>query len=309
MSRHPSEATTEPGNVPRFLVAESETEDERQERRESAGKSSGETYAATLRQLCPGSIVDIVRPVEPNCPITSVDDLRCYDAVFLTGSPLHVYEDTPEVQRQLAFMRLVFATGVPSFGSCAGLQIAVAAAGGTVRPMPKRMEAGIARGITRRGGGEDHPLLAGRPEVWDAAAIHGDEVERLPADATLLAGNAATGVQAAEIRSGKGIFWGVQYHPELAVGEIAAALERQSGDLIEAGLARVPENVSDRVSLLNALHRSPDDPALRWQLGVNGQFAEEDARRLELNNFLKALRSLDRRETASNLYSAPANDQ
>ncbi len=48
--------------------------------------------------------------------------------LFLSGSPLHVYIDSPEVERQIAFMRYVFASGTPSFGSCAGLQVAIAAA-------------------------------------------------------------------------------------------------------------------------------------------------------------------------------------
>lgn len=90
-------------------------------------------------------------------------------------------------------MRSVFASGTPSFGSCAGLQLAVAAAGGTVRKMPARMAAGIARRITATEAGRDHPLLAGRPPAWDAPAVHGDEVESLPADATLLASNASPG--------------------------------------------------------------------------------------------------------------------
>ncbi|MEJ8631662.1 hypothetical protein P0F65_21610 [Sphingomonas sp. I4] len=78
----------------------------------------------------------------------SVERLGSFDAVFLTGSPMHVYEDTAPVRRQIAFMRCVFAAGVPSFGSCAGLQIAVTAAGGRVRKMPQRMEAAIARRIS-----------------------------------------------------------------------------------------------------------------------------------------------------------------
>ncbi|WP_419790119.1 glutamine amidotransferase-related protein, partial [Pseudomonas atacamensis] len=81
------------------------------------------------------------------------------------------------------------------------------------------------------------PLLAGRPASWDALAIHTDEVEALPQNALCLAGNAATHVQAAEIRYDNGVFWGVQYHPELALAEIAVAIRRQADSLIEAGLA------------------------------------------------------------------------
>lgn len=273
----------------RFLVAESETEDEREARRRSVGKSSGETYAATLAQLRPDADIAIVAPADEDADVIDIDKMRAFDAVFITGSPLHVYDDTPEVRRQLAFMRTVFASGTPSFGSCAGLQLAVAAAGGKVRKMPDRMEAGVARRITATEAGRSHPLLAGRAASWDAPAIHGDEVEALPADATLLASNAVTAIQAAEVRHAGGIFWGVQYHPELAPGEIAAALRRQAEDIVEAGLAETTEDVERRAAQLDILQHDPDSRPAMWALGVDQQFADEASRRQELTNFLDHL--------------------
>ena len=272
--------------MPHFLVAESETADQRDARRRHAGKSSGETYAATLEQLRPDARITIVAPADDDADRLDAAALRAFDAVFVTGSPLHVYDDTPPVRRQLAFMRAVFASGTPSFGSCAGLQLAVAAAGGRVRKMPERIEAGVARRITATADGRTHPLLAGRAPSWDAPAIHGDEVEQLPDDATLLASNAVTRIQAAEIRHDGGIFWGVQYHPELAPREIAIALRRQADDLIEAGLAETPDDVERRAAELDALHDSPDRRSLLWALGVDREFAHEASRRLELTNFL-----------------------
>ena len=272
--------------MPHFLVAESETADQRDERRKHAGKSSGETYAATLTQLRPDAAITIVAPADDDATPFDSEALRAFDAVFITGSPLHVYDDSPEVRRQLAFMRTVFSSGTPSFGSCAGLQLAVAAAGGTVRKMPDRMEAGIARRITPTAAGRDHPLLAGRAPSWDAPAIHGDEVETLPDEATLLAGNAVTAIQAAEIRHAGGIFWGVQYHPELAPGEIAGALRRQADDLVDAGLAETPYDVELRAAQLDALHDDPERRSILWTLGIDREFAHEASRRIELSNFL-----------------------
>ncbi len=149
------------------------------------------------------------------------------------------------------------------------------------------MEAGIARRISATDAGRAHPLLAGRPGAWDAAAIHGDEVEKLPDGATLLASNGVTAVQAAEIRFDGGVFWGVQYHPELALGEIAVALRRQAPDLVEAGLAEREQDVLTRADEVDALHWRPDSRALRWRLGVDGEFAEEKLRRREIVNFLR----------------------
>ncbi len=278
--------------MPHYLIGQSELPEERKARRRRAGKSSGETYAATLEQMQPGVVTTIVSPADDAAPVFSTDSLAAFDAVFLTGSPMHVYDDSPEVRRQLDFMRRVFAAGVPSFGSCAGLQIAVAAAGGRVRKMPQRMEAGIARRISPTEAGCRHPLLAGRPPCWDAPAIHGDEVEELPSGATLLASNAVTRVQAAEIRFDSGVFWGVQYHPELALREIALAIAAQAGDLVEAGLANAEGDVEAWSRDLDALHEAPDDRALRWRLGVDGEFAEERLRRREIANFLAHLSKL-----------------
>ncbi|WP_242140125.1 type 1 glutamine amidotransferase [Sphingomonas sp. TREG-RG-20F-R18-01] len=270
----------------KFLVAESETAEDRAERRAHVGKSAGESYAATLQQLRPDASITIVAPADADAVVYSPDAIRRFDAVFITGSPLHVYEDSPEVARQIAFMRNVFASTTRAFGSCAGLQLAVAAAGGTVRKMPERMEAGIARRITATDAGRGHPLLADRAASWDAPAIHGDEVERLPADSTLLASNAVTAVQAAEIRHDGGVFWGVQYHPELAPGEIASALRRQAGALIEAGLAADEAAVATRADLLDALQHDPDRRSLHWALGIDREFAAEARRRTELSNFI-----------------------
>jgi GMP synthase (glutamine-hydrolysing) len=280
-----------------FLVAQSETPEERDARRRHAGKSSGETYAATLEQLDSGCAVDIVAPADEGAPTYSPEALARYDAIFLAGSPLHVYDDTPAIRRQLAFMRSVFASGTPSFGSCAGLQVAVVAAGGTVRPMPDRMEAAISRRIVATAEGRDHPMLKGRAPTWDAPAVHTDEVETLPDGAILLASNNVTRVQAVEIRHGKGIFWGVQYHPELSLGEIAIALRRQAKALVSAGLADDPDDVLARADLIEQLHHAPDQRSLRWLLGVDGEFADEAGRRREIVNFLAALPSLDRRST------------
>ncbi|WP_202397233.1 type 1 glutamine amidotransferase [Teichococcus coralli] len=273
----------------RFLVAESETPEARAARRASVGRSSGETYLGILRALSPGAALDLIRPAEEGAAVPDRAGLEGYDAVFLTGSPLHVYEDTPEVRRQLDFMRAVFASGTPAFGSCAGLQVATAAAGGTVRANRRGCEAGFARRITRTAAGQGHPLLAGRPEAYDAPAVHSDEVEQLPEGAVALAGNRVTAVQAAEIRSGRGVFWGVQYHPELPLSEIAAALRRQSAALMEAGLARDEGEVEAYAARVDALHRDPRRRDAAWQLGLDAQVADPAQRSIELRNFVEHL--------------------
>jgi GMP synthase (glutamine-hydrolysing) len=271
------------------LVAESEPPEARERRRASVGCSSGESFARTLAWLSPGIHIDRVKPADTETEVLGADRIRRYDAVFLTGSPLHLFEDSAEVQREIAFMRAVFASGTPAFGSCAGLQVATVAAGGSVRPMKAQREAGFARRLWKTDAGRDHPLLAGRPPAWDAPAVHSDEVERLPDGATLLAANATTAVQAAEIRHDGGIFWGVQYHPELSLAEIAAALRRQCDDLVEHGLAASEDDLDRHAALVDALDSEPDRVDLAWQLGLDAQVTDPLLRTAELGNFFRHL--------------------
>jgi GMP synthase (glutamine-hydrolysing) len=270
----------------RILIAESEPPAARDERRKSVGRSSGETFVERLGDLAPEATCDRVKPADRKGHLPDVSGIAGYDAVILTGSPLHVYEETPETRREVDFMRAVFRSGTPSFGSCAGLQVAVVAAGGTVRAMTERREAGFARGVVRQPAGQGHPLLDGRPPAFDAPAIHSDEVEALPQGSTLLASNAVTHVQAAEIRHDGGIFWGVQYHPEISLREVAGALRRQSDDLIEHGFARTDQDVEAHAALIEALHREPGRRDLAWRLGLDDQVVDPAKRMTELSNFL-----------------------
>ncbi|KQQ40752.1 glutamine amidotransferase [Methylobacterium sp. Leaf125] len=273
----------------RFLVAESEPPDAREKRRESVGRSSGETYLEILERLAPGSTCDRVKPADADGALPSRTSLADYDAVFLSGSPLSLYEETPEVRRSLAFMGALFASGTPSFGSCAGLQLATVAAGGTVRQNRNGPEAGFARRIVATERGRSHPLLRGRPAAFDAPSIHTDEVETLPDGATLIAVNRSTVVQAAEIRHESGTFWGVQYHPEIGLDEVTGALRRQADDLVEAGLALSRREVEDQADLVEALHREPTRRDLAWRLGLDDQVTDDDKRQTEIRNFIEVM--------------------
>src|ERR1700757_1192595 len=56
-----------------------------------------------------------------------------FHGLMFSGSPLHIYDRAREVTRQIDFARAAFASGVPIWGSCWGVQLAPVALGGTVR--------------------------------------------------------------------------------------------------------------------------------------------------------------------------------
>lgn len=270
----------------RFLVVASETRSQRDERRCYTNEASDESYASTLATLVPECVCEHVSCVDGD-DVPSMAEIQSYDGLFFAGSPIQMHDDSEEARRAARFMRAVFAAGVPAFGSCAGLQIAVVAAGGSVKPRSPRMEAGFARGIVATAAGREHPLLAGRPLTWDAPAMHSDEVDRLPDGAVLLASTETTPVQAVEIRSGAGLFWGVQYHPELTLGEIAASFRRQGDDLVEEGLCADKGDVERFAARVAAFGAEPHRRDLAWQLGLDAEMTDPVRRTRELGNFIE----------------------
>ncbi len=272
--------------APRILVVEGNVEAARERHRTGFGMTPSESYAAVLRTLNPSVTCDIVCPADAGAELPSTSALAGYAGVVVTGSALHAYHDMPEVARQVALMRRVFSAGVPSFGSCWGLQIAAVAAGGVVAPNPRGREVGIARGLTATPAGLAHPMLASRAPAWDAPAIHLDAVVALPPDCDVLATNAATTIQALEIRHAGGVFWGVQYHPEFSLAELAVILRRYREPLLADRLFLTEEDHARYVDDLAELGREPGRKDLAWRYGIGDDILVQDRRLAEIANFL-----------------------
>lgn len=272
----------------RLLVVASETSDQQAARRGHVGEASHETYASTLRAIDGACRTEHVSCIDRETRL-SPRELARFDGIFFAGSPIQMHEETAETRAAAAFMTDVFDAGTATFGSCAGLQIAAVAAGGTCKARESGIEAGFARGIIATEAGRRHPLLQGRPLSWSAPALHSSRVDRLPEGATVLAQAEGTPVEAAEIRSGNGVFWGVQYHPEITVAEIAASLRRQSADLIEEGLAGNQADVDAYAAKLEALDAAPGRRDLAWQFGLDDEVLDPQRRTREISNFFRHL--------------------
>jgi GMP synthase (glutamine-hydrolysing) len=282
-------ADQSPSRAPRLLVAEGNTAEARSRRVALAGATYGEGYADVLRGLMPAAVVDICYPADASANLPDAAGLAGYDGVAITGSALNVYNGGPEVMRQIEFARAVFASGVPFFGSCWGLQVATAAAGGSVRRSPKGREMGLARKIVLTDAGRDHALHAGKGPVFDAPAIHTDEVEARPAGMTVTATNAFSEVQAAEIRHDGGTFWGVQYHPEFTLADIAIIVASRAETLVREGLFKEVAEIEAYVADLKALAADPGRADIAWRLGFDADVLDPERRRRELRNWLTSM--------------------
>ena len=178
-------------------------------------------------------------------------------------------------------------SGTPVFGSCWGLQVLTVAAGGVVRKNPKGREIGFGRRIKLTEPGRKHPMYVGKPEVFNAPTVHLDEVETVAPGTTVLATNEVSDVQSAEIRVNGAVAWGVQYHPEYPLREIAAIVRRVGLRLIDEGFFLDTTEIAAFADDLVVLDRNPAEMRLSWRYGISKNVLEKKLRTGEVANWLE----------------------
>jgi len=273
--------------APRLLVMEGNSPGTRAEHEAAGGTISSKGYADLLQELLPSAVVDVCFPGDPGVNLPDGAALEGYDGVVITGSSLHVYDGGVEITQQVELARAVLAAGTPIFGSCWGLQILTVAAGGSVRRNPKGRELGFGRGIRLTDAGRKHPMYAGKMDVFNAPTVHLDEVETLAPGTTVLATNAVSEVQSAEIRYDGAVAWGVQYHPEYPLREIAAIVRRIGPRLINEGFFLNEADIETFAGDLDALDRDPYDKRLAWRHGISKNVLDKRLRVGEIANWVE----------------------
>jgi GMP synthase (glutamine-hydrolysing) len=272
---------------PHLLVIEGNSPESLAEHVAVGGVPAHQGYSNLLRELMPGSIVDTCHPGDPAATLPDGESLEGYDGIAITGSSLHIYNGGPSVERQIELVRAALSSGTPLFGSCWGLQVIIAAAGGSVRKNPKGREIGFGRGIRLTEAGRKHPMYVGKLDVFNAPTVHLDEIEALPADATVLATNAMSAVQSAEIRTNGSVAWAVQYHPEYPLREVAAIVRRIGPRLIEEGFFADIADMTGFAQDLEILDRDPDCMRLAWRHGISKNILDKKLRTSEVANWIE----------------------
>ncbi len=273
----------------RFLIVDGYAKEARDELAAGGAGIAGELYTRMLTRILPTARCDVVFPADPGVELPTGVALEQYDGVAWTGCSLTIYEDDPRVQPQVELARAAYAKGVPSFGTCWGLQMAVWAAGGMVRANPNGREMGLARKIQLTPEGRGHPFYAGKPSVFDGFTSHEDEVTHLPPGAVILAGNAFTRVQAACVTHQRGTFWGLQYHPEYDLHEMARLTWCRIERLRKKGFFADRAAGEAYVEMLETIHHHPERKDLAWLLGVDADLTNENVRQCEVRNWIEAL--------------------
>jgi GMP synthase (glutamine-hydrolysing) len=273
--------------APRLLVLEGNPPEARDAHVAAGGVVASQGYGALLQELLPSAVIDVCFPADAGVNLPDGQALEGYDGVAITGSSLHVYEGGPAVMQQVELAKAVLKSNTPVFGSCWGLQVLTVAAGGVVRRNPKGREVGFGRSITLTEAGRKHPMYSGKHKVFNAPTVHLDEVETLAPGMTVLATNAVSDVQSAEIRCNGAVAWGVQYHPEYPLREVATIVRRIGKRLISEGFFLDEADINIFAGDLMTLDRDPDEKRLAWRYGISKNILDKKLRTGEVANWLE----------------------
>ena len=176
---------------------------------------------------------DVVNPSSDDSLKTVKDKLLKYDGLVWGGSSLNIYNDTPEIRKQIEFMKECQKKVKNILAICWGMQVAVTAAGGEVKKA-EGSHIGIANEITINENGLNHPIYKNKEKKFNSPAFNFDEVKTLPQNAVCLASNKINKVQSLYFKVNESEIWGLQYHPEISYEKMISLIEFRKDRLIES---------------------------------------------------------------------------
>ena len=160
-------------------------------------------------------------------------NLENYDGLIWGGSSLNIYNDTPEIRRQILFMKECFKSVKKILAICWGMQVAVTAAGGEVKKGVKGSHIGIANDIELTSDGLYNQLYKDKDIKFNTPAFNFDEVVTTPKNAIHLASNRINKIQSLNFKSGVSEIWGLQYHPEITYNKMVDIIKFRKDSLIK----------------------------------------------------------------------------
>ena len=175
---------------------------------------------------------DVVNPSSDMNLNLVIKKLPNYDGLIWGGSSLNIYNNTPEIKRQIEFMKECQKKVKNILAICWGLQVAVTAAGGEVKKAVNS-NIGIANEITFSEHGSKHQIYKNKIDKFNSPAFNFDEVVTLPRNAVCLASNKINKIQSLYFQTGETKIWGLQYHPEITYEKMISLIEFRKEKLIK----------------------------------------------------------------------------
>ena len=203
-----------------------------------------------------------------------VPKLKKYDGLIWGGSSLNIYNDTPEIRRQISFMKECFKNIKKMLAICWGMQVAVTAAGGEVKKGTNGSHIGIANKIELTNKGLNNPLYRDKNNIFNTPAFNFDEVVTTPNNAVCLASNKINKIQGLNFKTGISEIWGLQYHPEITYQKMIDIIKFRKNALIKnRNRFKNEEDVNNHINFIEE----------------EIKISEKNSRMLELRNWLNLI--------------------
>jgi GMP synthase (glutamine-hydrolysing) len=203
-----------------------------------------------------------------------VPKLKKYEGLIWGGSSLNIYNDTPEIRRQISFMKECFKNVKKILAICWGMQVAVTAAGGEVKKGIKGSHIGIANNIELSSEGLNSLLYKDKKNNFNTPAFNFDEVIAVPTGTVHLASNKINKIQALNFKTGVSEIWGLQYHPEITYKKMVDIIKFRKDALIKKrNRFKNEEEINNHINFIEE----------------ENKISKKDSRMLELRNWLNLI--------------------
>tara|TARA_Y100000591_G_scaffold324363_1_gene343635 strand:+ start:696 stop:1496 length:801 start_codon:yes stop_codon:yes gene_type:complete len=215
-----------------ILIVEGNLREENKDFSKVGIQTHTESLRESLNHFIKNIDYDVINPSSDSNLDTVYKKLSNYDGLIWGGSSLNIYDNTPEIKRQIDFMKVCQKEVKNILAICWGMQVAVTAAGGEVKK-GANSHIGIAKEITLNKEGLKHPVYKNKSKRFNSPAFNFDEVVSLPRDGICLASNSINKIQSLYFETNNTKIWGLQYHPEITYEKMISLIEFRKDRLIE----------------------------------------------------------------------------
>ena len=234
----------------KILIVEGNLKEENKNFSEVGIQTHTESLQDSLNHFNKELRFDVVNP-SSDANLDGVNDkLITYDGLIWGGSSLNIYNDTPEIKKQIGFMKECQKKVKNILAICWGMQVAVTAAGGEVKKADSS-HIGMANEITINNEGLNHPIYKDKEKKFNSPAFNFDEVKKMPDNAICLASNKINKIQSLYFKVNETKVWGLQYHPEITYEKMISLIEFRKEKLIKLRkVFRDEKDIEKHISLI-----------------------------------------------------------
>ena len=257
----------------KILIVEGNVKEENKNFSDAGIQTHTESLKDSLSYLTNDLALDVVNPSSDVDILNYNNNLQKYDGLIWGGSSLNIYNDTPEIRKQIEFMKSCQIKVKNILAICWGMQVAVTAAGGQVKKADSP-HIGIAKEIEINKHGLEHPLYENKEKKFNSPAFNFDEVVKLPEKGICLASNKVNKIQSLYFEINNTKVWGLQYHPEITYEKMISLIEFRKKRLIK--YRKVFKNDNEVEEHISSIKKEI-------------LLTDKENRMLELKNWLKKL--------------------